>query len=104
MELVILTFFEQIGFCLDLYCNHEKFLLAGDFNVQIGKSSIDDFLEAFGAKNLVKDFTCFKSANGPSCIELFVTNNWNSFKSTTTVSTGLSDFHKMIVTVLNQKF
>ena len=33
-----------------------------------------------------------------------MTNNWNSFKSTTTVSTGLSDFHKMIVTVLKTTF
>ena len=74
-------------------------MLAGDFNVQIGKSSIDDFLEAFGAKNLVKDFTCFKSANNPSCIDLFITNSWDSFKSTATVSTGLSDFHKMIMIV-----
>ena len=89
---------------MDLYCNHEKFLLAGDFNVQIGKSSIDDFLEAFGAKNLVKDFTCFKSANNPSCVDLFITSSWNSFKSTTPVSTRLSDFHKMIVTVLKTTF
>ena len=87
-----------------IYTVHEKILLAGDFNVQIGKSSIDDFLEAYGAKNLVKDFTCCKSANNPSCIDLlFITNNWNSFKSTTTVSTGLPDFHKMIVTVLKKQ-
>ena len=45
-----LDFFEQIGFSLGLYCNYDKFLLAGDFNVQIGESSIDNFLEAFEAK------------------------------------------------------
>ena len=49
-------------------------------------------------KNLVKDKTCFKSIDNPSCIDLFLTNSFQSFQKTTTVSTGLSDFHKMIVT------
>ena len=97
-------YFEQIGFSLDVYSNYDRFLLAGDFNVQIGESSIDDFLTAYGANNLVKDFTCFKSLTNPSCIDLFLTNSSNSFQSTTTVSTGLSDFHKMIITVLKTTF
>ena len=99
-----LEFFEQIGFALDVYSNYDKFILAGDFNVQIGESSIDDFLEEYSAKNLVKDFTCFKSIENPSCIDLFLTNSSNSFQCTTTVSTGLSDFHEMIVTVLKTTF
>ena len=97
-------FFEQIGFALDTYSNYDKFLLAGDFNVQVGESSIDDFLDACGAKNLVKDFTCFKSTENPSCIDLFLTNSSSSFHGTATVSTGLSDFHNMIVTVCKTTF
>ena len=61
-----LEFFQQIGFALDVYSNYEKFLLAGDFNVQIGEHSIDDFLDEYAARNLVKDFTCFKSTSNPS--------------------------------------
>ena len=53
-------FFEQLGFALDVYTNYDKFVLIGDFNVQIGESSIDDFLHEFGAKSLIKDFTCFR--------------------------------------------
>ena len=52
----------------------------------------------------MKESTCFKSANNPSCIDLFLTNSRNSFQSTTTVSTGLSDFHKMVITVLKTTF
>ena len=28
------VFFEQIGLAMDVYCKYDKFLLAGDFNVQ----------------------------------------------------------------------
>ena len=35
-----------------------------------------------------------------SCINLFLTNNVVSFQSTKTVSSGLSDFHKLALTVL----
>ena len=37
----------------------------------------------------------------PSCINLFLTNNGLSFQHTETFSTGLSDFHKLVLTVLN---
>ena len=43
---------------------------------------------------------CFKSISNPRCIDLFSTNNALSFQSTKTVSTGLLDFHKLILTVL----
>ena len=97
-------YFEQIGLALDVYSNYDKFLLAGDFNVQEDESSIQNFLDVFCAKNLVKEKTCFKSLDNPSCIDLFITNSCHSFQNTTTVSTGLSDFHKMIVTVLKTTF
>ena len=51
-------------------------------------------------KVLLKKKTCFKSISNPSCIDLFLTNNALSFQSTKTVSTGLSDFHKLVLTVL----
>ena len=96
-------FFEQMGFALDISSNYDKFLF-GDFNVQVGESSIDDFLYEYGGKSLVKDFTCFKSTSHLSCIDLFLTNSSNSFQCTKTVSTGLSYFHRMIVTVLKTTF
>ena len=91
-------FFEQIGFALDVYSSYDKFLIAGDLNVEEGEKSLDDFMDEFHAKNLVKEPTCFKNPENPSCIDLFLTNNFRCFMKTTSVSTGLSDFHKMIVT------
>ena len=98
-------FFKQIGLALDVYSSRfDKFLLAGDFNTEEGNETLDEFLEDYHAKNLVKVPTCFKSLNNPSCIDLFITNSYRSFQKTTTVSTGLSDFHVMTVTVLKTTF
>ena len=99
-----INFFEQMGLAMDVYSNYEKFLLAGDFNVQVGENPIDDFLYEYGAKSLVEDFTCFKSTSKPSCIDLFVSNSSNSFHCTKTISTGLTEFHTMIATVLKAIF
>ena len=56
-----IDYFEQIGFAMDIYSNYDKFLIAGDFNVQENESCVKHFLEDFDAKNLVKDSTCFKN-------------------------------------------
>ena len=55
-------------------------------------------------KNLVKQSTCFKNQNKPTCIDLILTNCPRSFQNTDTFETGLSDFHKFTFTVLKQYF
>ena len=97
-------YFQEIGLALDVYSRFDKFLLAGDFNVKEDDTILEEFMADFHAKNLVKDPTCFKSIENPSCIDLFITNSYQSFRNTTTVATGLSDFHKMAVTVLRPHF
>ena len=47
---------------------------------------------------------CFKNPDNPSSVDLFVTNFSRNFMKTTAVSTGLSDFHKMTVTVMRTTF
>ena len=47
---------------------------------------------------------CFKNPNNPSCIDLFLTNTIRSFQETQVFETGLSDFHKLVVTVLKSTF
>ena len=54
-------YFEQVGLALDVYSNYEKFLLAGDFNVEEEKSCLNNFLFEYNAKNLVKEMTCFNA-------------------------------------------
>ena len=86
-------FLEQIRFGLDKYCGYEKILVAGDFNIDSDEEVLEDFLFEQNLKNLVKEPTCYKSIDNPSTIDLFLTNTAPSFQSTTTVETGLSDFH-----------
>ena len=61
-------YFNQVGPTLDVYSNYAKFLLAGDFNVEEEESCLNHFLFEYNAKNLVKEMTCFKSIDNPSCI------------------------------------
>ena len=93
-------YLEQLGLALDTYSSYEKFLLPGDFNLEEEQQILKDFLFEYNAKNLVKEKTCFKSIDNPSCVDLLLTNSPCNFQNTTTISTGLSDFHKMAITVM----
>ena len=50
--------------------------------------------------NLVKEKTCFKNMQNPSCIDLLLTNNVYAFQQTTAICTGLLDCHKLVLMVL----
>ena len=97
-------YFENVSAALDIYTKfYNKILLVGDFNAEDSEPCLSDFLYKHECKNLVKDKTCFKSTENPSCIDLFLTNSQYSFQSTFAVATGFSDFHKMVLTVLKVK-
>ena len=48
-------------------------------------------------KSIINQSTCYKTPTNPTCIDLFLTISPNSFQK---FETGLSDFHKLIVTVM----
>ena len=99
------TFLDSVSRALDIYLkSYDNFLLAGDFNCNESDSDMSCFLNQYSSHNIVKEPTCFKNVENPSCIDLFITNKNKSFQNTVTISTGLSDFHKMVVTVLKTKF
>ena len=79
---------------------YEKILLMGDFNVAFTEANMVAFCNEYKLKVLNKEPTCFKNYMSPSCIDLYLTNCPKSFESTLTIETGISDFHKLIVTVL----
>ena len=54
----------------------------------------------YDLENLIKKPTCFKSTENPSSIDVILTNRKSKFQNSMTVETGLSDFHKMTVTVM----
>ena len=59
-----------------------------------------DFCQIYGCKNIVKDKTCFKNPINSTCIGLIITNRPKSFQESEVIETGLSDFHKMSLTVI----
>ena len=96
--------FENLGRALDHYSdNYENFMFIGDFNMTETEEQLKNFLDLYSLKNLVQEPTCYKSQTA-RCIDLVLTNRNRSVQQTTTVETGLSDFHKMVVTVLKTTF
>ena len=50
-------------------------------------------------KSLIKEFTCFKSVDNPSCIDLILINHPKRFQISGVYETGTSNFHKLTFTV-----
>ena len=75
---------------------YENFILMGDFDVEPN----DETKKNFCCKNIVKDKTCFKNPINPTCIDLIITNRPKFFQESKVTETGLSDFHKMSLTVM----
>ena len=76
----------------------------GDFNVDVKEVSLHLFCNQYKLLSLNKDPTCSQNIGNPSCKDLLLINSAKSFQSTCTTEKGLSDFHKLVVTVLNEKY
>ena len=87
-----------------LTCKYDNIIILGDFNSEMNEDKMIDFCNLFTLKNLIKEPTCYKNYNNPSCIDLILTNKPYSFQSSKTAETGISDFHKLIVTVLKTSY
>ena len=87
---------------LDRYISlYDNIMLLEDLNVESSDSVMNDFCNVYNLFSLVKEPTCFKNPYNSSCIDLFLTNYTRSFQNTLTKETGISDIHKMIITVMN---
>ena len=62
--------------------------------------SMHKFYKSYNLHSLCQKSACYKNPEKPSCIDLFLTNSPKSFQNTQTIETGLSDFHKLVVTIL----
>ena len=83
---------------------YENFILLGDFKVEPTEDAMEEFMKVYNLKNLVKGPTCFKHPDKPSCIDLILTNRSKSFQTSQIIETGITDFHKMVITVLKVCF
>ena len=79
----------------------EKYWIYANENIpQFAYCRSFQFCGTYHLHNLIKDPTCFKNPDKPSCIDLLLTNFPKSFLKSPTLETGLSDFHKLTLTVL----
>ena len=76
---------------------YENLILIGDFNTVINHSYMKTFSESYTLSSLIKEPTCYKNPQNPSCIDLILTNSPYSFQSSCVIETGLSDFQMMTV-------
>ena len=75
-----------------------------DFNTEVTQTSMKVFCDSCKFKSLIKDATCYKNRENPSCIDLILTNNPYIFQNSGVIETGLSDFHNIGVTVMKTTF
>ena len=67
---------------------YKNVILLGDFNL----------------RNLIKQPTCFKNVDNPSCIDLLLSNKPLSFNTSFVIEIELSVFHKKIVAMMKMHF
>ena len=75
-------------------------MVVGDQNSEINLECMTLFYKTYEPSNLFKMLTCYKNPEKPSSIDLLLTNRPESFLGSSVIQTGLSDFHKMTVTVM----
>ena len=98
-------FWSHIGKEIDANMNkYENFILLRDFNAGNSDLSLNEFCEMYTLKHLITEPTCYKNQNNPSIIDIILTNRKRNFCDSQTIETGLSDHHKMIITVLKSEF
>ena len=85
---------EHLNQNLALYSScYKNFMIIGDFNVEANNRAMSVFSGTCNLENLIKEPTCYKNPNKPFCI-----------KHSCVIETGLSNFHRMTVTVMKATF
>ena len=97
-------FFDTLSNAIHFYeVDYNNIIVLGDFNLEPTDPKMTRFLELNDMSNVIKTKTCFKIEKG-TCIDLILTNSKNSIKNSGTVETGLSDFHRLVYTMLKTKY
>ena len=78
-------------------------LFLGEFNLSFSNTLMKHLCDLIELNHLIKDSTCFKSSK-PSCIVNFYDNQMTTFFNSSTVETGLSDHHSLIVQCFARHF
>ena len=101
----IVNFLTNVASTLDHFLtNYDNLFLMGDFNSESTEKELVDFCETYNLCNIMKKPTCYKNPINPRSVDLFLTNRNKNYHHSNTVETGLSDHHKMVVTVMKSFF
>ena len=96
---------EVLSKSIDIYTTkYDSLLFWGDFNAELEDVSIKKFCLAYSLTTMINKPTCFKNPEKPSCIDLILTNCPCFFQNSCVIETVLSDFHKMVSTVMKTTF
>ena len=87
-----------------LNSKYDNILIIGDSSTEMNELSLNEFCQAYNLESIVNKPTCFKNPKIPSCIDLMQANKQERFLKAPTIETGLSDFHKMVVSVFKTSF
>ena len=83
---------------------YDNLMIIGDLNAEVNLECMKLFCETYDLRSLIKVPKCYKNPEKPSCIDFLLTIRPKSFQNSSVVETGLSDFHKMTVTVMKTTF
>ena len=73
---------------LDLHSlKDEKILILGGFNIKLEEADMKSFYENYYLKSWIKQPTCYKNPNKPTCSDLVLTNVPCMFQSTCVIGT-----------------
>ena len=97
------VFFDELNETLNNAVNkYHVIFIAGDLNMDTGDKAkdtnnhLDDFMHSFSLNNLLKVKLCYKSATS-TILHIMLINKLRSFQKNSTVTSRISDRHKMIV-------
>ena len=82
---------------------YENLIILGDFNAEISDLNMESFCTINNLKCIIKESTCYKNPDNRTCIDLILINYPRNFQESSTLETGLSNFHKMVLTVFKSK-
>ena len=89
---------KSIGKVMDsLSTKYKNLILISDFNATEFDTSVENLCDIYSFENLIKELTCFKNPHNPKCYDITQIKKFSEQKA---FETGLSDIHKMSVTVL----
>ena len=67
---------------LDIHMNkYDNILFLEDFNSERLENYLNNFCNVYNLRNIVKEPTCFKNPDNPSCKDLFLANRRGAFKT-----------------------